>query len=305
MRQRCNLLTFVPLRGLPRVSLRLRVTRARLSCRPPDSNVPDVILKSAGRRGSSAARAPGPWNEAIQRSVVLQMSYQSRSIAASVAFGIAHLAADLTAGLAEPDKIDGCELPGNPCMGRCVRDGVRRRRSRVAGSTGKLLGPASTRIGVDVHAVRSGSSLADKGPHGRIVRADVAVHAARMHDNRLYALPGSQPLIPAATAEWRDPARGLAEERARDGRRRNKDNRYERYEQKAPHGVTAFPQTKSTNFLKGISRRRLPVAAKMALASAGAAGGTGGSPMPRTGPCSSARTSIGGHWNILIPSCWW
>lgn len=290
---------------LPRGLLRLGVTRARLSCRPPDSDVPDVVLEGARRRGPPAARAPGPWDEAIQRSVVPQMSYQSRSVAASVAFGIAHLAADFTAGLAEPNKIDGCKLPGNPCVGRCVRDRVRRRRSHVAGSTGKLLRPASTRIGVDVHAVKSGSSLADRGPHGRIVRADVAVHAARMHDNRLYALPGSHPLILAASAEWRDRARGLANEWARDGRWRDKDNREERYKEKAPHGVTAFPQTKSTNFLKGISRRRLPVAAKMALASAGAAGGTGGSPIPRTGPCSSARTSIGGHWNILIPSCWW
>ncbi len=42
----------------------------------------------------------------------------------------------------------------------------------------------------------------------------------------------------------------------------------------------ARPHTKSMNLLKGISRIRFPVAAKIALASAGAAGGTGGSPTP-------------------------
>ena len=42
----------------------------------------------------------------------------------------------------------------------------------------------------------------------------------------------------------------------------------------------ARPHTKSMNLLKGISRMRFPVAAKIALASAGAAGGTGGSPTP-------------------------
>jgi hypothetical protein len=53
--------------------------------------------------------------------------------------------------------------------------------------------------------------------------------------------------------------------------------------------------TKSMCLFSGNSRMRLPVAAKMALASAGAAGGTGGSPMPRMAPpLSVARTSING-----------
>src|SRR6266852_1610187 len=57
------------------------------------------------------------------------------------------------------------------------------------------------------------------------------------------------------------------------------------------------PQTKSTCLFSGSSRIRLPVAAKMALASAGAAGGTVGSPMPRTSLVFvSARTSISGAW---------
>jgi 5,10-methenyltetrahydrofolate synthetase len=47
-----------------------------------------------------------------------------------------------------------------------------------------------------------------------------------------------------------------------------------------PGEVFLGDQAKSTNLLKGISRNRVPVAAKMAPASAAAAGGTGGSPIP-------------------------
>jgi hypothetical protein len=47
-----------------------------------------------------------------------------------------------------------------------------------------------------------------------------------------------------------------------------------------PGEVFLGDQAKSTNLLNGISRNRVPVAAKMAPASAAAAGGTGGSPMP-------------------------
>ena len=48
-------------------------------------------------------------------------------------------------------------------------------------------------------------------------------------------------------------------------------------------------------FRNGNSRMRCPVAAKMALASAGAAGGTGGSPMPRIfSTVSSARITMRG-----------
>lgn len=65
----------------------------------------------------------------------------------------------------------------------------------------------------------------------------------------------------------------------------------------APH------QTKSICLLNGISRMRCPVAAKIALPSAGAEGGIGGSPKPRIlGLFSSAAKVIGGHWKIRIAS---
>ena len=52
-------------------------------------------------------------------------------------------------------------------------------------------------------------------------------------------------------------------------------------------------QKKSKWVSKGISRSRFPVAAKIALANAGAAGGTGGSPIPRiTSAFSSPLTTI-------------
>lgn len=46
-------------------------------------------------------------------------------------------------------------------------------------------------------------------------------------------------------------------------------------------------QAKLTLLFRGNSRTRFPVRAKIALARAGAAGGTGGSPIPRTSPPSS------------------
>jgi hypothetical protein len=52
---------------------------------------------------------------------------------------------------------------------------------------------------------------------------------------------------------------------------------------------------KLTLLLSGSSRTRFPVRAKMAFASAGAAGGTGGSPIPRTSlPSSNPLTMISG-----------
>ncbi len=56
-------------------------------------------------------------------------------------------------------------------------------------------------------------------------------------------------------------------------------------------------QAKLAALPKGRSRSLCPVRAKMALPSAGAAGGVPGSPMPRIfGPVSSMRTAMGGHW---------
>ena len=62
-----------------------------------------------------------------------------------------------------------------------------------------------------------------------------------------------------------------------------------------PRRGPGFRQTNGMCLPSGSSRIRRPVAAKMALASAGAAGGTGGSPTPRiSGLLLSARTSIFG-----------
>ena len=72
-------------------------------------------------------------------------------------------------------------------------------------------------------------------------------------------------------------------------------SQWEKYTSSPPYGME--PYTKSMCLFSGNSRMRLPVEAKMALASAGAAGGTGGSPMPRMAlPLSVARTSITGVW---------
>lgn len=58
-------------------------------------------------------------------------------------------------------------------------------------------------------------------------------------------------------------------------------------------------QAKLTVLLNGMSRSRWPVSAKMALASAGAAGGVPGSPMPRMrGMFSKTCTAIGGTCGI-------
>ena len=57
-----------------------------------------------------------------------------------------------------------------------------------------------------------------------------------------------------------------------------------------------LPYAKSTAFFNGNLRMRVPVRAKIAFASAGAAGGVPGSPIPRIfSPFSSTRTAIGGH----------
>ena len=58
------------------------------------------------------------------------------------------------------------------------------------------------------------------------------------------------------------------------------------------HANNRGSHTNPMCLFSGSSRMRWPVAAKMALASAGAAGGTGGSPMPRTSPVVCKRAHL-------------
>ena len=109
----------------------------------------------------------------------------------------------------------------------------------------------------------------------------MAVGAARMGDHRLDPFPcfqtGHLLTLPGGKCILGTLAFCVDHHRQRRYRGRHERNGNQRI-----LFMTGLPHTKSMNLLNGISRMRLPVAANMALASAGAAGGTGGSPMPLT-----------------------
>ena len=133
---------------------------------------------------------------------------------------------------------------------------------------------------MDIHPMHAIRLFTRKCPNRNTTFVDMAVCAARMGDNRFDPFPCFQTCC-TADATRRQRILGTFTFGVDHGRERGHDRSSEcGGNQRSIHSRAS--QTKSMNLLNGISRMRLPVAAKMAFASAGAAGGTGGSPMPRT-----------------------
>ena len=158
--------------------------------------------------------------------------------------------------------------------------GIRSGRGDVAGVTRDALGPDPALARAHVHAVHRLRTIAQCLPHRLALFAYMAVGAAWVRGDSKDPIPSRQPLD-AVGIVLRD-RRGGQHQRGTDGE--------------------VF-HAKSTDLERGSSRIRWPVAAKIALASAGAAGGTPGSPMPRSlPPFSNPRTSIFGVWYSRSPS---
>src|SRR6266851_6101200 len=192
--------------------------------------------------------------------------------AVAVARRVLDLGADLGTRLAEPLHRDRRKQPHSSARGtmRQLRVAV-----GVTGAASDVLGADAACPAVDVHPMRTRlGAVAGSRPDRHVVRADMAIRAAGVREDLVDLAPHRQ-------------ARVLSQ-----GRRGHQEHG----NHIADHFARA-PQTNSMCLFSGSSRMRLPVAAKMALARAGAAGGTLGSPMPRTSlVLVSARTSISGVW---------
>src|ERR1700739_1718153 len=169
-----------------------------------------------------------------------QVLYQACRVAAAVAFGVAQLLTDLDAGLAEPDIVDRCELPGNPRVRRRVRNRIRRARGHMTGPARRLAGTGPARVSTDIHAVRAALVLTDDRPHRDVVRTDVTVRATRMHHDGFDTLPGHKTLIPADAAQSPRHARSLIDSGVRNGDWRRNRGRDEQPKQNDPHGVNSL-----------------------------------------------------------------
>src|SRR5690606_2824909 len=247
------------------------------------------------RRGfPSATGVPGP----VQDLVMVEMGGDLTDGTVAVARRVLQLVTDIGRGFAEPFGLDRRQLPGRGHLrrhvGDCVGAGVGLAQRGVAGGAGQGLDADAALAGIDVHAVRAGRAIARSRPHRAVIGADMAIGAARMRGDFVELLPAGKPVPDRyrAFGEFVEDPSG-ADGFLREGR----DDEGENADEGEAYGFhDGAPQTKSTCLLNGISRRRMPVAAKMAPANAGAAGGTGGSPIPRTRePFCSPRTPIWGH----------
>lgn len=155
---------------------------------------------------------------------------------------------------------------------------------RMARRAKNAFRPDPTVPGPNVHSVRTCFAVAGPRPHGAIAWPGMTVGATRMAGDLVYPRPRVEPFGLGGGCGWRDVDLGECRSCGGDHKRCDKSSCHE-----------SAHQTKSMCLLKGISRIRCPVAAKIALPSAGAAGGTPGSPTPRMpGMFSRIFTSMSG-----------
>ena len=193
---------------------------------------------------------------------------QSSHVKAVIGFRIAQLFTYFNAGFSAPGKLNRRQTPCIVDLRRGVGDGICSFRADVTRTARDTLGAYPAFSCDDVHTVQTVCAIAKVVPRGPPAFSHMAIRAARMRGDSVNPLPSGSAAILRVGTHWH----------------------CKRYE-----GCKGF-QTKSTVWKNGISRKRFPVAAKIALAKAGAAGGTGGSPMPRMdGLFSKPRTSITGH----------
>src|SRR5882724_4429961 len=243
---------------------RLSTRRAGHACADPGlQRFHELLVRERWSRAAGAG-APGPEDEWIHLHVLDDLL---PGATAPVPSRVLHLLADLLLGAAFPQHGQGCQFPGRYAWHEAV-GGVRRLVARL------------TRLCRRAIAVRSADDERRMKNGGvrlpwRLIRT--AVHASRMHD------------------EARDRVEGrgigrLGRFGAAAGGERQDD-----YDELREGTHDRSPQAKRRWRSSGSVRIRLPVAAKTALATAGAVTAVPGSPIPPgASPFRTRCTSIAG-----------
>ena len=228
----------------------------------------DQRIQRAFGRGPPCPRRETP----SDKGRVAQVIDERGDVMAVVGVGVAQLGADFGGGLAKPFQFDGRQPPSVVDMRWGMGHGVCRGRGHMAGVTGDAFRPDAALARLDVHAVYRVWLVAQPFPHRLATVAHMAVGAARVRGDGKDALPCRKALFAGGVLRRLLCGGGGGQQGGAKGQ--------------------VF-HAKSTELENGKSRMRWPVAAKIAFASAGAAGGTPGSPTPRSlPPFSSPRTSI-------------
>src|ERR1700738_374413 len=237
--------------------------RAWHACADPGvQRLRQLLLRERWSRAAGAG-GPGPEYERIHLHVLDDLL---PAATAPVPGRVLHLLADLLLGPAFPQHGQGCQFPGRYAGHKAVGR-VRRLVACLAG----LCGRAVAVLAADDQRLMKNFGV--RLPWRLIL---MAIDASRMHDD----------------------ARDRVEERRIGGWGRfaataGGDRQEDDERQKDAHGPS--PQAKRSWRSSGSFRTRLPVAAKTALASAGAVTAVPGSPMPPGGsPFRTRCTSIAG-----------
>jgi GNAT superfamily N-acetyltransferase len=211
-----------------------------------------------GDGDAGAARGPAPGDERV-----VEVVAERGEVFAAVGGGIAELEAEIARGAADEDErlLGGGHAPAGGDAGRRVRAVARGRvRELVAG--GAFLADAAVAGGAALHVLDMRVRVVALQ---RLIARGVAVLAARMLEDGAHGFPGRE----AGTGRGgrddglRRPAAGGDGEHAAGGDGEQKDE-----------GLHACSSA------SGSERRRWPVSAKRAFATAGAMGAVAGSPMP-------------------------
>jgi len=237
-------------------------------------HVLQMRLKAAGRRIAARAGVKAPGDEADQFGIVQDVFDQPHRVAVAVPVGVAQLGADFGAAAVGPLEFDRRQAPIHAGMRRRMGHRVCPHRGLVTGVAGQGFGPDPAVARIDRHAVDAARRL-ERTPKWDVVFAHMAIDTAGVGQDRMDAVPGGQPLLGRDGADARQ--RGEVETVLTLGKGKRSKPETGRDDQ-----GNAGSHAKSTVLLKGISRGRWPVAAKMASARAGAAGAVAGSPRPRT-----------------------
>ena len=159
----------------------------------------------------------------------------------------------------------------------------------VTGCTGQGFGPVPADARVNIHPMRPGSvtAIVRTGPKRNMVLPDMAITAPWVRKNLVNLRPQRQARTLPQSRALRCGGTVLGGDQAQT---------YEQAKTHAFHGFRSGPAyTNAMCLFMGSSRTRTPLAAKIALASAGGAAGTGGSPTPRMSePLSTVLTMISG-----------
>jgi hypothetical protein len=259
--------------------MRYRATGSSLtrgSRAPPQRHIPRQLGHTARRKGPPAAGRKSPGHKGR----TLQMRHQTRDIIAVIGCRITQLRTKCGTVLSQPIQLNRWQAPGLRDPRRRMGLAVGAVRCQMACTARDTLRTDTAGICPDPHPMCGPRTIAQPLPHRHAGRAHVTVGAPWVRGHCIDPFPGGQSFFPRH-------AHGLGRSP------RPRDKQREKY----------CLHRKSMWLAKGNVRIRWPVAAKIALPNAGAAGGTPGSPMPLIlSPFSKPRTSICGVWYSRMPS---